>query len=215
MRRSSILYLLLAAASFAGCQALPAPWGTKQGPKMPAEKTAPIAGEPVLYAHDGSIVTPGASSATTGLPRRDVLGAEGSRAKILELYQRVVDERDRLQLSLTERDGELAALHKQFDAESSRAKDLEARMKSAEQSASELTNQNLDLAGRVTTAQIRRLEAEKKWLELSISLPSKTVAAIENAHAPLGREKTDQTSLHTTPAIKPLDKNDTHLPEHH
>jgi len=37
-------------------------------------------------------------------------GGDGSRAKILELYQRVVDERDHLQLTLAERDGEVAVL---------------------------------------------------------------------------------------------------------
>ena len=219
MRRMFILPLVCVTCALAACQFMPIQWEAKQTPKLPVQKTAPIAAESVLYARDGSIVTPGGGSTDASLPRRDVQGGEGSRAKILELYQRVVDERDRLQLSLAERGSEVATLHKQLEAASAHAKEFETRMRSAEQSTSELTNQNLELAGRLTMAQIRRLEAEKKWLELSISLPSKTVAAVENAQVVTGRDKTESTSMNIAPAektaVKTANKNEAPASEHH
>jgi chromosome segregation ATPase len=137
----------------------------------------------VLYARDGSVVTPTTPGSASNLPRREVQNGEGTRTKILELYERVVEERDQLRLTLTAKESELVQLHQQLDKESALANDFEARLRTAEQARTELTNQNLDIAGRLTTAQIKRLEAEKKWLELSISLPTKTVAAVENSLA--------------------------------
>jgi hypothetical protein len=216
MRHRSNSFLLLAVLSLAGCQLVPAPWGTKQNDKLPVRSAPPVAGETVLYARDGSVVTPAAGAGTAAIPRRDVQGGDGSRAKILELYQRVVEERDRLQLSLAERDSELISLHKQLDATTARAGEFEARMKTAEHTTSELTDQNLDLAGRLTMAQIRRLEAEKKWLELSIAVPGKTVAASMSAPTTGARAKTEPAALPTVkPSEKPPVKSDVQAPVHH
>jgi chromosome segregation ATPase len=141
------------------------------------QKTAPVAAEPVLYARDGSIVSPQGVSSNSGLPRRDVQNADGSRAKILELYQRVVEERDKLTLELASNAAELAHVQAALTAETARANQFEARLGTLEQSTSELGAQNLELAARLTAAQIRGLEAEKRWLELSLSLPANAVAA--------------------------------------
>lgn len=218
MRRIAMLCLLLASCSLASCQLFPGTWVSSPQAAPTPQKTAPVAAEPVLYARDGSVMTPGAGAAGAAVPRRDVQGSEGSRAKILELYQRVVEERDRLQIALAERDVEAETLHKQLSVESSRAKDFETRLKTAEQSSNDLSTQNLELAGRLTTAQIRRLEAEKKWLELSISLPSKTVEAIENAQLVSGRKQTETASMRSKaaakPAVKELDKTDSHATGH-
>jgi len=203
MRLCKVL-LVLASASLAGCQMLPITFGAK--PEPPVKKTAPIAGEAVLYARDGSIVTPADGSGAGGLPRREVQGGDGSRTKMLELYQRVVEERDHLQLSLADRDSELVLLRKQIEEERAHSVEVEARMKTAETASAELANQNLELAGRLTVAQIRRLEAEKKWLELSIALPAKTVAAVENAQTPVGRDKALPASQPSAPTPKPVEK---------
>ena len=111
----------------------------------------------------------------------------------------MVDERDELKLAVTARESELATLHGQFDAESARAKDLETRLDAALKSSTDLTSQNLDLAGRLTMAQIRRLEAEKKWLELALSQPSRTVAAVENARGAPAGPKTESATLRAVP----------------
>ena len=176
MRRSLIFVLAALCAGHAGCQFLPQTQGPRNEPDARAQALTPLPVESVLYARDGSIVTPTEGSAASNLPRREVQNGEGSRAKILELYERVVEERDQLRLTLSAREVELAQARQQLEQESTRAAELDSRARSTEVARLELVDQNLDLAGRLTMAQIRRLEAEKKWLELSISLPSKTVA---------------------------------------
>ena len=179
MHSTKVLGLLLALCGLSGCHLLPKGWNASTNERESAPKDTPPAQESVLYARDGSIVQPGTASGGAGLPRRDVSTGDGSRAKILELYQRVVEARDRLSQDLTARDAELAQLRKAYDNEVAKVSELEARVTTAERSTTELCSQNLDLAARLTTAQIRGLEAEKKWLELTLSLPAKSVATAD------------------------------------
>jgi hypothetical protein len=174
MRSVKILVLSVLACGLGACHLLP---GTNKVAPEPVQKTAPVVAESVLYARDGSIVTPQGVAPGAGLPRREVQGAEDSRSKILELYQRVVEERDKLTLELTARDAEISQIRKTLELEVARSNEFEARVRTAEQTTAELCSQNLELAARLTTAQIRGLEAEKRWLELSLSLPAKTVAS--------------------------------------
>ncbi|HUR28563.1 MAG TPA: hypothetical protein VM509_10280 [Planctomycetota bacterium] len=201
MRTSLFACLLLASTAIVGCAAISAPWGTQAGAKPQVQKTAPVTSEAVLYARDGSVVT---ESPTNAVPRREMQGSEGSRTKILELYQRVVEERDRLQLALAERESELSAVKKALETEASRTKELESRASAAVLSSAQLAEQNLDLAGRLAQAQIRRLEAEKQWLELSLALPAKTVAASTSSKPASSVEKTQPAASKTPekPAVK-------------
>ncbi len=204
MSRQMICAFGLACVIFAGCSALPTKWGMPEDGQAATPKPASGTNETVLYARDGSVVQQGNPSGATNLPRREVQNQEGSRTKILELYERVVEERDQLRLAVSARDSELAQLHQQLEREVARANGLESRVASAELASVGLAGQNLELAARLTTAQIKRLEAEKKWLELSISLPAKVVAAAApTLPANATREKTEPVSM---PAAKPTTK---------
>lgn len=123
--------------------------------------------EPRLYARDGSVVTPRASVSAppAGAAQRDLGGSESSRYYMLELYQQVVDERDSLA-------GEVARLTAELEAGRARRLQLEERLAQIEAALATretelegLRADNVELAGRLTTAQIRRLQAEKLLLE--------------------------------------------------
>jgi hypothetical protein len=198
----STFTVMLAALAFAACNALPPQWGGTRAAPEPVQKTQPLASEPVLYARDGTVVT--SDGAGGGIPRRDVQSGEGTRTKLLELYERVVEERDRLSFALTAREAELAKTKELLDVESARALDLDARLVAAEAARAELVSQNLELAGRLTTAQIRRLEAEKQWLELSLATPAKTVAADVK-----GARREARLDVSNAPVVKPNAKSAT------
>lgn len=206
MSASKLLSLLSLAALSVGCHLLPNAEGgsADAAPPAPAQKS-----EPVLYARDGSVVTPGN---VDSMPRREVEGGEGSRAKILELYQRVVSDRDRLQLLVASQEAEIAQMRAAAEAEAARLADVEARLASAERSAAELGNQNLDLAARLTTAQIRRYEAERKWLEALLAAPARTVAALDpRASAPAA----PNAPAAATPPLNPAPAGEVKPKEHH
>ena len=92
----------------------------------------------------------------------------GSRLVLLDLYQIAVDERDELTL-------EVGALNDRIDHERQRYVELQRRLHELEATHEAtrleqrgLAEQNLELAGRLTMAQIRRLEAEKLLLESTL-----------------------------------------------
>ena len=198
---STFALALLAGALSPACHLMPTQWGGMHEPAPTVQKTQPVAAEPVLYARDGSIVNQDGA----GLPRREVQNSEGTRTKLLELYERVVEERDRLTLSLTKSESELAATRDALAKETTRANDLETRLAAVESERTELARQNLELAGRLTTAQIRRLEAEKLYLELSLATPvtpPKTIAASMDAGAtrPPAKSEPKPEPKHEAPA---------------
>jgi len=91
------------------------------------------------------------------------------RMHIIELYQSVLDERDQL---LTEVEALQAALLKtQESLEAQRGVGLTqgTQLQALEEAKRLLLEENRELAGRLTTAQIRRLEAEKLLLETQIA----------------------------------------------
>ncbi len=140
----------------------------------PSELNAPMSSSesaaPIAYARDGSVVVgdePG-SITTTGEPTRDVASHAGSRMYLLDLYQKAMDEKDALSLevkglgsALSQEQGALEAMTKERDA-------LAAKVKQLQGDNERFTAENADLAARLTTAQIRRLEAEKLLLEAQI-----------------------------------------------
>ena len=88
---------------------------------------------------------------------------------ILNLYQEVLDERDSL-LAEVER---LGSALQTSEAERNMVRASEAeigtRIAALEEAKRSLLEQNQDLAARLTTAQIRRLESEKLLLETQIA----------------------------------------------
>lgn len=127
----------------------------------------PPAGAPVLYGRDGTPVWNAGTgeTLTRNGPAGDAKSAEGSRVYMLELYQNVIDEKEKLQLEVQSLQASLERT--QADLETARNKNTEASNEITRLQA-ELEKsraESLELAGRLVTAQIRRLEAEKLLLE--------------------------------------------------
>jgi len=126
--------------------------------------------EAKLYARDGSPVPASPQGVVTIDQTRthDVQPDDGSRLYLLELYQQAVDDKDEY---LVEVEGLTAAL----ETSEMNGRSLEERITqvmamnaSLQKDKEDLFGQNMDLAGRLTTAQIRRLESEKLLLKATI-----------------------------------------------
>jgi len=126
--------------------------------------------EAKLYARDGSPVPASPQGVVTVDQTRthDVQPDDGSRLYLLELYQQAIDEKDEYQIEI---EGLTAAL----ETSEMTGRSLEERIEQVLamnaaliKEKDELLRQNMDLAGRLTTAQIRRLESEKLLLKATI-----------------------------------------------
>ncbi len=133
---------------------------------------------PVLYARDGTVVVPaeGAPLAAAAVPqehaapaRRELGSHDGGRMYLLELYQQVIDERDGLVQEVASLNADLQQARAALSESQSRAAALEQRAQELEARTQALEAESLELAGRLTTAQIRRLQAEKLLLESRIA----------------------------------------------
>jgi len=143
-----------------------------------------------LYARDGSVVQsdrsgPIAMAAPTGesAPLHDIQRTGEGRMYILELYQNVIDERDALTLEVTGTHNELNRTRTALMEADARIMALEERVTALTARSESLEVENMELAGRLTTAQIRRLQAEKILLEIRLeeSLELDALAEIEAA----------------------------------
>jgi hypothetical protein len=135
----------------------------------------PVAGPAPRNAISGGVldvgIVPAAPEGTAEVAqqRHGIEPTESGRLYILELYQEVLEQRDALMIELNgmtgelERaQGELASLHAAASAD-------QASVGKLQQELALLRAENQDLAARLTTAQIRRLEAEKLLLEAKIA----------------------------------------------
>ena len=119
-----------------------------------------------IYAWDGGVVdSPEPGSVVEGDPSHDVQPTSNGRMYILELYQEAIDERDALQLEVTALNAALERAQFEMDDFTNRTTKLSARMDALILERDQLRKENSDLAARVVTAQVRRLEAEKLLLE--------------------------------------------------
>jgi len=119
-----------------------------------------------IYAWDGGVVdAPKPGSVREGAPNHDVQPTEGGRMYILELYQEAIDDRDALQLEVTALNASLEQAQLAIDDYIKRLARAETIADSMTTERDRLRQENADLASRVVTAQIRRLEAEKLLLE--------------------------------------------------
>jgi hypothetical protein len=176
--------LLTLACLLAGCAAVPtdlAPAGSSSfGVQDVPPPAAPGAAhdwetKSVLYARDGTPIPasgPGASSSTSSGERVDESPAQrlatdesGGRMYILELYQKVIEERDSYATEIQVLSGEIERMRGTLLEADRRIAELEEVQSSMNVEKQALIDENLDLAARLTTAQIRRLQAEKILLE--------------------------------------------------
>ena len=102
---------------------------------------------------------------TIGAPTHGIEPTESGRLYILELYQEILEERDALEI-------EVSGLLEALETAQAEVANLRGAVQSDSGTLAALNNElallraeNADLAARLTTAQIRRLEAEKILLE--------------------------------------------------
>lgn len=147
---------------------------------------APPSQPAVLYARDGTPVPVGAQPSGDGsVPHTPTVGAE-SRTFLLELYQQSVDAKEALErevralhADVADLRGALAERERELQTERVRAEGLEGERV-------RLTAENAELAARLVTAQVRRLEAERLLLESKIEALRAQEAAREAAAAAPG-----------------------------
>jgi hypothetical protein len=139
-------------------------------PTLPARMQQP-ASQPLLYARDGSVVgqqQPG-TLAMTSQAGQSAAGAEvGSRWTLLEQYQSTIEENEGLQLELTALSQALELSQTREAELAQRVDGLSIEFAQAGERMKTLEGQNVELASRLTTAQIRRLQSEKLLLEAKL-----------------------------------------------
>jgi len=157
--------------------------GAGSKPEPSAQQTTnasmPAAAEGVLYSRDGTPVAggiPGANGADAR-PKRLIGEGEGGRASLLELYTKVVANRSELAEEVTALRATLEGERKSATEGADERTALRTELAQVSRERDALKAETLDLAARLTTAQIARLEAQKALLELQIDARTREEAA--------------------------------------
>ncbi len=160
------------------------------GTLFPALPASPVPGSPKPETQDAGSVMYGRDGKPVGAPSNpnpggvelgsaaspSLLPGENGRMHILELYQKVIEERDALVMEVSELLRQVEQGRLDLAAEKRRATELESKLAVLEADRARTLDENLELAGRLTTAQIRRLQAEKLLLEHKLqTLPVDTL----------------------------------------
>ena len=163
-------------------QATPGASQPQRGSMQPL--SAPASQQQPLLGWDGGVVD-GATQGSVAQEGEPVRGLEPSatgRMHIIELYQRVLDERDALTAEVDSVNRSLDETNAALAAERTKSADLEVRLAALEESHRRSMEENRELAARLATSQIRRLEAEKLLLETRLE-EARARAAAEAAPA--------------------------------
>jgi len=125
---------------------------------------------PPLYSFNGDVVDGPERGSVVETPRpgHDLGNPDGGALHIIELYQMVLDERDDLAEEVARLSAALEKTYGLLDQSEQSGTTQAARIAAAEAELDRLRKENEDLGARLTTAQIRRLEAEKMLLEIQI-----------------------------------------------
>lgn len=158
-------------APIALCLALAACASTRSSPSPATPAPEPEA--QVLYARDGRAVPIDGSglapSARTEAPLHGLEPRGESRMQLLDLYQRVVGEKEAFAAEVRALEDALEKERAERTEIERERGDLRARVATLEASLERSQAEREELVARLTTAQIRRLEAEKLLLEGEIA----------------------------------------------
>jgi hypothetical protein len=139
-------------------------------------ENVPVAGPAPRNVAGGGALGPGMipsgpeGAAVVGSATHGVEPTESGRLYILELYQEVLDQRDALEQEVATLHADLELAQREIERLGGRATDGEGRVGTLEQELATVRTENQDLAARLTTAQVRRLEAEKLLLLAKIEI---------------------------------------------
>jgi hypothetical protein len=160
------------------------PMGPAANPETVPAETRDWSPKSTLYARDGTVVSPAGGTpaepvqdGSSALPTHDLQRTGNGRMYILELYQNVIEERDALSMEISTLNGVIGSMRQTMTEADRRIAELEGRIASLETDKQTLVDENLELAGRLTTAQIRRLQAEKILLESQLAIEEPDPAA--------------------------------------
>ncbi len=172
MKRRTPTLGLLFALLVCGCRGSPS---RQESQGVGSRTLEPWGGEPSsrtrLYARDGSPVPDQAGGSVTtaeGVAQHGPDAEDGSRPYLLELYQSAVDQKEKLELEVTALHRQIEDAGQQLSAQEVENDALALRVRALETEAAGREGENLELAARLATAQIRRLEAEKLLLETTL-----------------------------------------------
>jgi hypothetical protein len=183
------------------CAAAPSGTAPTQGSVSPNAPAGTPAVEGTLYARDGSVVAAGAQSQQPvrpdAEPKREIGDGAGSRVYLLELYQRSMEEKNALSLEVESLRATLDAERKTAAAAAGEQEKLRTELAQVTLERDGLRTQAFDLAARVTSAQIARLEAEKALLEHKIEVHQREeAAAAKRSGAAPARESKSNGGVH-------------------
>ncbi|MDZ4772269.1 MAG: hypothetical protein SGI72_03950 [Planctomycetota bacterium] len=135
--------------------------------------------EGVLYARDGTPVTSTSKGAARiePEPKRDLGDSEGGRASLLELYTKSVADKSALAEEVVALKATLEVERKAVMAGIEERGVLRGELSKLLRERDTLLAETMDLAARLTSAQIARLEAQKTLLEIQIDQRMREEAA--------------------------------------
>lgn len=151
-----------------------------------------------LFSRDGGVVAaPVTGAVVRGEPAHDVEPNGTGRMYILELYQAAIDERDALELEV---ESLTSALQRAEAAAATCRQELAAgqgELALVREERDRLAQETDELAGRLLTAQVRRLETEKLLLEAKLGM----LGARAEGAAPVGptERALDKKAAEATP----------------
>lgn len=133
--------------------------------------TPPTADSPLLDWQGGVVEAPrqGTVHEVSRVGSRGLQESVEGRMHIIELYQSVLDERDQLLTEVDALQGALEKAQQEIQEAQDKFAELTTRADALEEAKKQLLAQNKELADRLTTAQLRRLEAEKLLLETQLA----------------------------------------------
>ena len=220
-KKSTSVFLL---AAIAGCslpsiKALPPDIGPAEGISTDGDSLRQInrpatAYEPKLYGRDGSVVGEQVPGTTAMAPSTGQAASSevGTRSTLLELYQAALAEKEQLTFELQAMASALQQAEAREAQTAALVVDLEKKLTDMNARGEELAGHNVELAERLSTAQIRRLQSEKLLLVTKLDW-----RRVQSAMYPTGAEESDGEAQHESPldgAEAEAEHGDEHGDEH-